>query len=89
MAKVIIEGTASQIISASQSDCGCHWGAGRISWCPVHEAAVDLLRAVKDARLMLYAWRGGRRSDGLSTHQELNESIEICETAIRKAEPTQ
>ena len=44
----------------------------------------DLLKTVKDARLMLCAWRGLRRHDGLPDHKELNEVIEQCETVITR-----
>lgn len=51
----------------------------------VTAAAGDMLAALKDARLMLHAWRGSRLSKNLPAHEELEESIRLCETALAKA----
>lgn len=50
-------------------------------------ASPELLRAAKGARLMLYAWKGARRSAGLpDNHKELNETIAELEQAIAQSE---
>jgi hypothetical protein len=50
-------------------------------------AAPDLLTALKDNRLMLYAWKGARQKIGLpDDHGELNETIARMEATIAKAE---
>ena len=45
-----------------------------------HES--EILKAVKGARLMLYAWRGVRQRDGLGCHPELDRTIAELEYAI-------
>lgn len=49
-----------------------------------HDATVELLSAARDARLMLYAWRGARDASW-GDHPELMECIQALEAAIANA----
>ena len=50
-------------------------------------AAPDLLAALKDGRLMFYAWKAVRTNMGLlDNHSELNDSLARIDAAIAKAE---
>jgi hypothetical protein len=48
-------------------------------------AAPELLKELRGARLMLYAWQGSRPPE-YGPHPELERTIKAIETLIRKAE---
>lgn len=48
-------------------------------------AAPELLKALRGARLMLYAWSAVRTKEGKKIHKELQDTITEIETAIAKA----
>src|SRR5258708_7826055 len=49
---------------------------------------IEVIKALRGARLMLYAWRGARKNMGLADdHGELNQTISEIETALSKLEP--
>lgn len=51
-----------------------------------YKTSPDLLKALKSARLMLYAWKGSLKERGIGENKELEETIKQAEEAIQSAE---
>jgi hypothetical protein len=56
-----------------------------IDFCPIRAVTPELLKQLRSARLMLYAWKGSRPKE-YGAHPELNNCITDIESALTEAE---